>query len=172
MAGRKTPPAATGTLTALLSSNAAHARSFTPSDDQLARWYEQQVTAVRNHVAALAEAMLTASVSKDDPAGEREFYHLDARYHYNFDTLCLLRACDFHSAHAGEGHVLSCPNHGPFGCGAGLSEDEATALAWRGYLDQEKNPKANKLGWQRHCEVCAAAQIEAEGERLFREAQR
>ena len=51
------PPPRTGSLTALLSSNAAAARGFTPSQEVLTRWYSTQCEALRNHVAALREAL-------------------------------------------------------------------------------------------------------------------
>lgn len=153
------PPANQGGMTALLSTNAAHAASFTPSAEVLTRWYEQQVVAVRAHVAALEGALReraenTNVLTRVDDPGWADYYALDARYRYSVETLRRIEAA---------GHVLSCPTHGPFGCGAGLSEDEATALAYRGYIETP----GDKLSWQRHCEVCAKGSIDAEAARLL-----
>ena len=84
----------------------------------------------------------------------KEYYHLMARYQYAVDTLRKLEEA---------GHILVCPQHGPPGCGAGLTEDQATALSYRGYLDG-----GDRMSYRRLCERCAASQIQAEGERLWR----
>ena len=54
------PPPRTGSLTALLSSNAAHAATFTPSAEVLQKWFVLQLEAVRKHVNALELALKEA----------------------------------------------------------------------------------------------------------------
>lgn len=143
---------AQGGMTALLSSNAAHAASFTPSDEVLARWYEQQLAAVTAHVAALRTALESLDLDDATLAG---YCAVDARYRYSEDTLRLLEA---------GGHVLSCETHGPFGCGAGLTESEATALAFHGYV-----AGGDRMEYRRLCEVCAGEQIKAHAASLLHE---
>lgn len=154
----KPPSSQQGGMTALLSSNAAHAASFTPSDDQLTKWYNLQLAAVTAHVAAIGAVVeemaspANALTRTADPTWPAYYANL-ARYRFNLDTLRMIETA---------GHVVSCPTHGPTGCGAGLTEEQSAALAYRGYTTKEP-----KLAWQRICETCGAEQIKAHAERLL-----
>jgi len=150
-----------GSLTALLETHKETARSFEPAPEQLLAWYQAQLAAVEVHVAALAASCLNLlfqprKKSRDDE-GWPEYYAMDARNRWGSDLLSEL---------VKRQHCLSCPTHGIFGAGAGLTENQATALSLRGYIEGDGE---NRLGWQHRCEVCSADEIKAVAEGLMRE---